>query len=192
MAFDPEDGTGKATATSLCSVAMADTFWADHGALAAWTAATTSDKEAALNWASDYIRNQVRYRWSGTKKTYAQTMPWPRTGAAELDGQSVPDNVVPWAVTAAAAYLAGSALADGAALQPALPNGGRVVTQESVDVLSVSYDTAKPGSRADTVIQYVDGLLASLLRTPLLSSEPAYYEPTTPDAFTDDRFTNMT
>ena len=163
MAFEVELGTGSATATALASVAFVDAFWADRGGATntAWAAASTGNKQLAIVIASDYIRSQPRYRWLGQRLSYAQAMPWPRTGAVERDGVAVPSNVVPWRVAQAAALLAPRALA-GEALLPDLGRGG-MVTSESVGPISASYsDKAPPG----VVIQAVDGLLAPLLRRP--------------------------
>lgn len=160
MAFDVEDGTGKSSATSLVSVATADTYWTDRGGDAGWTAAGTSTKQAALVRASDYLRNQKRYRWVGTKKSYAQSMPWPRTDAIEWDGLDIPSNVVPWPVVEACCWLAARALTTD--LQPALERGGKVAS-ESVGPISTSY---QPDAPYETLLMAVDGLLATLLRDP--------------------------
>lgn len=185
MTFIVEDGTGRADATSLCAVETADAFWADRGD-EVWTeAVANADKEAALVAASDYLRNQSRYRWSGTKLTYAQTMPWPRTGAWERDGNEVPDDVVPWQVEQACCYLAREVL-NGVALQPALDRGGDIQS-ESVGPISTTY---RAGARPDTLYQAVDGLLASLLRLPgvLNPAAPHVSEVTYPQGFYPKQF----
>jgi hypothetical protein len=129
MGFVVEDGTGRADATSLVSLEKANTYWTDRPLTTggvAWNAISTAERQERLIVASDYIRNQKRYRWRGTKKTYAQRMPFPRTGLMERDGQEVPDNVVPHQVEEAVMFLAARAVAED--LQPDLERGGRVAS----------------------------------------------------------------
>lgn len=181
MAFVVEDGTGLATATSLLAVADADTYWADR-ANATWAAATTAAKQAALITASDYLRNQRRYRWLGVRKSYTQTMPWPRTGVVERDGLAVAATLVPWQVQQAVAALAVRALSED--LQADLVRGGHV-TSESVGPLSVTYGEGAP---LGVVIQTVDGLLAPLLRLPLAEATPYLKQPTIPVGYVEKEF----
>lgn len=184
MAFTVEDGTGKNNANSLCDVATADAFWTDRGNTD-WSG-QQSDKEAALVRASDYVRNQSRYLWVGTKKTYAQVMPWPRTGATEYSGQAIPDNVVPWQVQQAVAYLALAALTT-PELQPTLEHGGKVRSESVAGVVSTTYADDAPVS---DVIQFVDGLLQPLLRSALRLATPHLALPTVKDGFQDGQFVN--
>lgn len=185
MSLVVEDGTGLSNATSLCSVADADAYWAARDTAGAWSQAGVPDKELALSRASDYVRNQTRYVWYGTKKTYAQTMPWPRTGASERYGQAIPDTVVPFQVKEAVAFLANTALS--ADLQPTLERGGGIQS-EKIGELSTSFFE---GSRADDAIQFVDGILATLCRDvkqPLAT--PFYEEPVTDPSFETGAFNN--
>lgn len=163
MAFVVEDGTGKPNATSFVTVAAADAYWADRAG-SAWAGYSTPAKEAALIAASDYLRNEQRYRWVGTKKTATQSMPWPRVDAVERNGPAIPDTVVPWQVQEAAAIL-GDRTATGEDLQPDL--AAQAVTSETVGPISVTYATPQGvggvGAQ-DPTISAVDGLLAPLLR----------------------------
>jgi hypothetical protein len=192
MALVVEDGTGLTNAQSLCSVATADSYWTTRGGTLgeSWGAAVVVDKELALARASDYVRNQSRYRWRGSKKTYAQRMPWPRLGAVERDGPAIPETVVPWQVAEAVSYLAARSVG-GEDLSPDLARGGRIVS-ERIDVLSTTYgDDASPYD----ILQVVDGLLAPLLRQTLddsMSAAPVYEQPSTPDGFNPGEFENGT
>lgn len=185
MAIVVEDGTGLSNAVSLCSVADADTYWAARNG-ADWSGASAPLKEVALVKASDYIRNQKRYRWTGGKKTYAQKMPWPRTNAGERDGTVVPDNVVPWQVTEATAFLANRFIQDEELdLQPDLARGGQVKS-ETVGPISTTY---MDGAPMETVILAVDGILSPLLRDPRLDPvPPADFQEAAPDSLTAGRF----
>lgn len=182
MAFVVEDGTGLATATSLLAAVDATNYWADRGGHAGWTPATTAQREAALVKASDYIRNQRRYRWSGAKKTYAQTMPWPRASAVERDGQPVASTIVPWQVKEATAYLAARYLTED--LQPDLDRGGALLA-ETVGPLSTTYAEDAP---LGTILQVVDGLLAPLTRGPLDPTSPDYSIPDIPAGYVAGEF----
>lgn len=176
MAFLVEDGTGLAAATSLVDVATADTFWLDRGDVT-WTG-TAAVKQAALIKASDYIRNNAMFRWRGQKSTYAQSMPFPRTGCTERFGQAVPSNVVPWQVAQSTCYLARAALT--AELMPDLAHGG-MVKSEKIDVLETSY---AEGALPTTTIQFVAGLLSPLLLQDWDPVNSVYYQNPNPAGFT--------
>jgi hypothetical protein len=190
VAFVVEDGTGLSNATSLIAVATAVTFWTDRdpsGTGAAFLALATSDQQLCCVRASDYLRNARRYsHWSGQKLSYAQRMPFPRTGAYERYGQAVPSTVVPWQVADAVCYLAPLALAG--PLEGVLAHGG-YITQESVGTLHVSYG---PKATVESVIQFVDGILLSLLRPDVVLAPVTYEDPDIPDAYTDLRFEDQT
>lgn len=162
MAFIVENGTGLSAANALASVEAVTAWLTDRGDDAAWAAATTAARQAAIVKATDYIANHRRYRWRGTKGSYAQALPWPRTGATEEDGQTVPSDVVPARVVAATAFLAARSLA-GTDLQPDLEHGG-MVKSESIGPVSVTY---RDGAPPESVIMAVDGIVAPLLRNPM-------------------------
>lgn len=185
MVLVAEDGSGLPNANSFCEVTVADTFWADRDPTALWaTGATDTEKAAALIRASDYIRNQERYRWSGARKSYTQRMPWPRTGASERDGLAVPENLVPWQVIEAACFLANTALTSD--LQPALQHGGEILSETLSGVVSTTY---APKARPDAAYQFVDGVLAPLLRRPISDPLLPYQAlPTDPSGFGDAEF----
>lgn len=174
MAFVVEDGTGLATATSLVSVADADTYWTDRvGDNAAWLALDEDVKQRQLILASDYMRNTRRYNWTGNRKLVTQRQPWPRTGAFERGAGAIGDSVVPFQVVEAVAYLALGAT-NPTTLQPDLERGNAIAS-ESVGSLSVSY---RPDAPPETVIQVVDGLLEALTKNRRLPLQPTYAVPT--------------
>jgi hypothetical protein len=162
MAFVVEDGSGLATATSFAAVAAFRTWAADRG-----LTVPTPDAEcqAALVRASDYVSDATLFRYIGTKANYAQGLAWPRAQASERDGVEIPATVVPPLVlraTFAAAYAATS----GAALFPTLDNGGAMVTNKRIDVLSTSWAAAGGGmpASARALITEVRAMLGTLLR----------------------------
>lgn len=183
MAFVVEDGTGLSTATSLVAVATADAYWTDRGGNSNWPT-DAAVKQQRLILASDYIRNQRRYRWSGRKLQYTQRMPFPREGAVERDGNAVPNNIVPWQASEAVCYLAGRA--DLADIQPDLERGGEVLS-ERVGPLSTTF---APHAPFYTVLQVVDGLLAPLLRLARDPVAPYTASADTPPGFVAGEFGN--
>lgn len=111
MALITEDGTGKADAESLISVADADTHHTGRGNTA-WTALTTANKEAALRKATDYIQGVYGLRWGGYRVSQTQALDWPRYQVVRRDVlashlvQYWPSNEVPAGVKRACAELA--------------------------------------------------------------------------------------
>lgn len=198
LVFTVETGSADPTATSLASVADADAYWANRPndtRGAAWNALTGAGadlitKQDALIRASDYVRTNARYLWRGTKKTYAQRMPWPREGASEADGQDIPDTTVPWQVIEAVSLLAGRLVFGDAITLVDLDRGGAIKT-ETVGPISTTYFDGAP---IGVILQEVDGILL-----PLLLSSGARV-PTTvdmehvplPDVFRNDAFAPFT
>lgn len=115
MALIVEDGTGLSTAESYLSVADCDTYHSNRGNTA-WAALATTAKEQALRKATDYLVQEYRMRWKGTRMTAAQALDWPRayvymeavlTGLTGTDfPELVPNDVVPVEVENATADLA--------------------------------------------------------------------------------------
>lgn len=193
MAFTLETGAGVTGANSLASVAQADDYWEDRVSTVNWGAKPTAEKQKRLVAATDYVVR--RYRLSGTKKTYAQGLPIPRTGWTERDGPAIPDDVVPPQIIQAVCYLAGVT----ATLAPILDRGGRVQS-ESVAGISTTYELGAPSEAA---IVYVDGLLFPLLSDAGVQDTsaagrmkrndivgPSYTAPETPSVFAAEEFDN--
>mgnify|MGYP005837354979 CR=1 FL=1 len=162
MALVKEDGTGRADANALADNTDVTAYYAARGGLpATLTGLSTAQIDDKCVLATDYIKANPRYqRWRGTKKTYAQALMFPRTDCAELDGQAVPDDVVPARVVEAVCILA-ARTEDLATLLPDLARGGMVTSESLTGVGSTSYSEGAP---IGTVLQIVDGLLAPLLK----------------------------
>jgi len=88
MAFVVEDGTAKADATSYVTIVEADEYFADRG-MTGWTG-EDAVKQSALIKATDYIDGRFGQRFIGSKKTTAQALAWPRTGAADFADTDIP------------------------------------------------------------------------------------------------------
>lgn len=179
MTLVVEDGTGKEDAQAFCSVAEAEAY-ADARGLQ--FTGTTREKEVALVRGFDWLSNELRLQYNGTRKTAAQRGPWPRTGATENNGQAIADTAIPWRLKDANAELAIMVRA-GVSLQDDLQNGGLLVSSKSIDVLSTSWFAPEkfqlfspiPG---ETVRVTTMGFLAPLLRSmsEMLVS-PTIYQP---------------
>jgi hypothetical protein len=77
MSLIVEDGSGLPDAESYASVNTADAYHANFNN-AAWTAASTAVKEAALRRATQYLDS--RYKFLGYRLHYNQALMWPRSG----------------------------------------------------------------------------------------------------------------
>lgn len=103
MILVPEDGTGLPNANSYASVADADAYHDARLHTLTWEAATTQVKERALAMATTTLDSMAT--WQGKRTTATQALAWPRCGAL-LDGNEVPDNVIPTPLKQATSELA--------------------------------------------------------------------------------------
>lgn len=84
MAFVVEDGTGLSNSNSYVADTDVDAYIADRGGNAAWTALTTTQKQAACVKATDYIETVFGTRFSGFKNQTTQdtqALSFPRNNA---------------------------------------------------------------------------------------------------------------
>ncbi len=152
-----ENGSVVAGANSFIEVAALDAYAAARGLV---ISATAPEKEAALVVAADYLRNESRLRYRGTRKSASQRMPFPRVGCTEDNGPAVADNEVPWRLQDAQAALAVRVL-QGVTLQPDLERGG-AVKRSTIDVITTEY---YEGASPETLFAEAMGYLQPLLRT---------------------------
>jgi hypothetical protein len=137
MSLIVETGDLAEGANVYCDVAFADGYLGDRG-FSDWPSGDgeTAAKSAALIKAADYL-NGLKWYGKKAKGESPRIMAWPRVGAFDSDGDEIVENVIPYAVKAANAYLARLAYS-GTDLQPILEHGARI-SSESVDSLSTSY-----------------------------------------------------
>lgn len=112
-----EDGTGVANANALIDVAFADAYHAERFN-DGW-AGDDESKKSAIVVATDHVTTTYRYKgWI----TYPgiQTLPFPRTGIEDDEGELIPGDVVPVAVKRAVAEFALVALKNGSAIAPSV------------------------------------------------------------------------
>jgi len=163
MAVIVETGSVVADANSFIDLVYLRTFAEDRGLVP--TGLDDDDiASAKLVIAGQYLQDEQTYAFRGTRVSYLQTMPYPRTGATENRGPAIPDNVVPWRCKIAQALLTCKALA-GETLQPGLANGGLAVQSKSIGPLSTTYMAPSGGAAPSARKRYpdVDGVLFPLL-----------------------------
>lgn len=95
---------GAANADSYLTVEEADAHFAARLHSAAWTAATTPNKEAALKMATRTIDSRVCFL--GTSSYSTQSLRWPISGVVNRNGYVVPSDSIPREVKVATAELA--------------------------------------------------------------------------------------
>jgi hypothetical protein len=162
MALIVEDGTGRADAESLASVAEADVYHTARGNEAAWTDLDIDVKERYLRLATDYMAI-YRTKWKGRRASLTQALDWPRYDV-QLDDVGcgrylayVPVNTVPKEVIQATCAMALKAA--GGELAPDLQ---RQVIAKTVGPIKTEWAPGSP--------EYVRYRAIDLLLRPLLSS----------------------
>lgn len=142
MALITEDGTGKADAESLCSVADASTYHSNRGN-AAWAALASDEiREQCLRKATDYMQQVYREQWKGWRTSFTQALDWPRQSVIIRDyplDAVVLLNIVPPEIKNACAELALKA-----ATETLAPDLARTESEVAVGPLKVKYDSAAP------------------------------------------------
>lgn len=156
---------GSITAADAYHLARANAPWAGDDAA----------KQAALIRASAYIDGKYQFqnacgRWeslfSGSKTgARAQPLQWPRTGATDNEGNSIPVDEVPIEIEQATYEAALREIVTPGSLSPDYVATGAIKRQK-VDVLEIEYQAAAttPGTvPTRPVITVVDELVAPLL-----------------------------
>jgi hypothetical protein len=99
MALVVEDGSGVSGANTYAAVATVDAYHAARkaplGVCAAWTTATTAQKEAAILTAMAFVEG---LSWNGVKASSENALEWPRTYVVDRNGFDVASDAIPAAV----------------------------------------------------------------------------------------------
>ena len=132
-----EDGTGKANANSYADVAGSDAYFEGHLYPAAWTAATSVQKAAALVMATRLI--DAQFQFNGYKLLSTQALQWPRERCPDPDRQMVDASVL-------------SALGTNFVLNNVVPAGVvNAACEMARELLIVDRTAAPAGEGLDTV-----------------------------------------
>lgn len=154
------------------SVTEADAYNAARGNIA-WAAGTEQDKTAALVRASAYVDGMVGqpannsgcvFIYPGQKVGgYSQPLQWPRKGAIDRFGETIPEDVVPVGIEYATYEGALRELTQSGSLNPDFVPS-QVVQREKVGPLETEYAVSKNGTPSvRPVIGAIDSLLYPLL-----------------------------
>lgn len=146
MAFVVEDGTGLDDATSLCSVAFADTYHDDRGH-ERWNKLSVSEKQRYLIKATDHVERAFGARFRGIRETEEQTLSFPRVGAFYRDGYII-DGLPVEAERAVSEYAI--RICDLGELSPDAPRAVGPQDFSDIDATSSQPDNAAQASGAVT------------------------------------------
>jgi len=156
MALTVEDGTRIANSNTYISLEDAETYMEDR-IDATWSAATDSQKNAALIEAAMYLNS---LNWKGEKVVRDQSMELPRQNFYDGDGfeyttSMIPARVLDAQVEAAREHLAGSTL------MPTQAPGDRI-KRKKIDVLEKEFFAS--ANSGETSFTKINGLLSGLIR----------------------------
>lgn len=129
MALVIEDGSGVPDADSYATAAQL----AERAAAYGWTLPPDVDAQEVLLRRAAVQMNALN--WKGRRVSASQPLAWPRTGV-ELDGEYLPDTMIPGSIQYGQMALAAEIHADD--LDPPEMRQGPV-KREKVDVLEVEY-----------------------------------------------------
>lgn len=164
MALIVENGTGMANAESYVSVADATVILQSFPEDVDWEVLETSEKEARLKMATQYI--DIRYRFYGIPlNPTVQALQWPRTKNYNNLNTVFVAGVIPVQLKKATSIIAGKKEIG----YDAIPPGGPVTRfrSENVDLYWAGGQSAMMGQFAGTRYPEVEMLLRSIgeLRT---------------------------
>lgn len=160
MSLITEDGTGRADAEALASVADADAYHVSRGN-SLWATQAADAKEQALRRATDYMEQMYRLKWKGLRVSLTQALDWPRMNVQLEDigfgsiAAYVPTTIVPKEVVQATCEMALRAAAGELA-----PDLQRQVIATTIGPIKKEY---APGSPEYVRYRAIDMLLKPLL-----------------------------
>ena len=143
------------------TVAAADTYHTAHGN-ATWTG-TDDLKNAAMLRGSEYIDQSFRSSFPGFKTELRdQLREWPRSDAADIEGNYLDNETVPIEVFNATYEAALRELVSPGSLLPDYAPGGQK-KRVKVDVIDIEYTAPHGASSVLPVITIIRGILAPIL-----------------------------
>jgi len=155
MALIIEDGSlSTPSANTYATTSYVTTFCSNLG-LSSWATASTANREAAILRAMAYIDS---LSFVGAKSTDDQPLKWPRMNAYDEDGYSIDSSTIPAALKKGLSRAAYEENDDPGCLLPNLTKDD-FITQEKIDVISISYEQGQNV----TVFQAIEGYLSGLL-----------------------------
>ena len=165
MALIVEDGTGKVDAEAYVSVANADTYHTAYGNPAAWSGASTAEKESALRIGAQYLDGKYALRWLGIRANETQALDWPRAGVEDSDGFLLDSDALPADLVRANA-IAALKVINGDTLLPDLTSPGTIASESKSMPGPFSKSVTYVGGKSPYVTySLIDALLSALLRS---------------------------
>lgn len=140
----------------------------------------TTQQEQAIRRGTVWVEgmaartDRLATRWPGVKANGTQRREWPRSGATQVDGTAISDDVIPAAVEDAVCEVAFYDLGNPDVLYTAI-TPTEVVTQEKVGPISVTYADGRIADDARPMLTMVKDLLAPIL-VPDLSGPRSYMQ----------------
>lgn len=139
-----ERGTGLVDADSYASLDDVTNFQIGRTDYDVWINMSVEQQEAMVREATLYLDGT--YTWRGTVQYLTQARSWPRVGAVDDEGRTIPSSTVPLQVVQACAFLSGKATTT--SLQPEV--SGAQVTSKSVGPAGVSISYGAGGASVTT------------------------------------------
>lgn len=148
-----EDGTGLSTANSYVTQSFVNTYLANAGNNATWTAATQKQRDVAMMQATQWIDMVYGTRFAGYRSSNTQALEFPRSLAYDAQGYAIEG--IPLALKRATAEMARRWLEDASQFNPDVAAGSNV-TQDTVSVgpisISKTYAGGKDGERRFKIV----------------------------------------
>jgi len=127
---------GGVASNTYCTLAEAETYYLSRIPLAAWSAATNDQKNAALAMATRLL--DVKYEWASWSTDELQALQWPRSAVLDfLQLTYILDTVIPPQLKNAEAEFAGQLLAEDRSLDSDIETKG--VTSLAVGSISLTF-----------------------------------------------------
>lgn len=161
MTLIVEDGTGLLASESYSSVAQTDTYHSNRGNTL-WSTLGTSDKEAALRKATDYMVEVYRPLWKGYRVLTTQRLDFPRT--LVYISNEILNNVTPLDLTKVPVEIqnACSILALKSITDDLLVDMEQQILKESIGSLTTEY---QPSSSSYKHYSSVEAMLKPFLKS---------------------------
>lgn len=144
---------GGSSANSYVAVAEADDYWATRIYKNTWDAATTTDKQNALIFATRLLDTWVDWKGYITKED--QALRWPRYDVYTRDGWAIDSDVIPDDIKNATSELAGYLLQGDSTGQPDTLGFSRLKVGD-LELEIDKLDRDKYGALPDSVIAFVE------------------------------------
>ncbi len=135
--------------TTYATVAEADSYHSDYTESTDWTGATVAEKENALRLATQYLDNEYKLRWKGTRTAPAtQTLDWPRSGVYTQDDYLIDSTVFPDALKDACSEMALRVITESAGIMPDVTASDKGLEAKKIKVGPIEVDKSWAGAQS--------------------------------------------